>query len=105
MATCTWQGKSGKTYSYEIFKIGAELPKKAGNYIFAKESSPQKWTAVYAGETGDLSGRFDNHHQDDCIKRNGATHIHIHVNSGGEQARRDEEKDIRNNYNTPCNKQ
>ena len=102
---CTWTGVSGKQYRYSIHKRGTTFKALPGNYIFAKRIAANQWQAIYAGETSDLSERFDGHHQKPCIDRHGATHIHVHVNSGGAQARRDEEADIRQRYQPPCNKQ
>jgi hypothetical protein len=106
-STIYWKGKSGASYKYWILPIGIgyQLKPQPGNYIFAKETEPRTWHPIYVGETGDLSRRFGNYHQDDCISRNGATHIHAHVNIGGDQARHDEETDIRHFYNPSCNKQ
>jgi hypothetical protein len=105
--TCTWTGKSGKKYTYNVYKISEQInwSSVAGNYIFAKVTPQNTWSAVYAGETSDFSSRFTNHHAQQCIDRNGGTHIHARANAGGDQARRDEEKDIRDNYDPPCNKQ
>lgn len=105
-STIYWKGKSGAFYKYWVLPIGIarNLKPEAGNYIFAKETEPRTWHPVYVGETSDLSKRLDNNHQNDCIGRNGATHIHAHVNIDGDQARRDEEADIRQFYNPTCNR-
>ena len=90
---CTWTGNSGKTYSYEIHKINTIWNDVAGNYIFAKETSPSKWAALYIGETQSLRDRLPNHEKRPCPTRNGTTHIHVHVNSGS-AARLAEESDL-----------
>lgn len=73
------------------------------NYVFAKETKPRTWEAVYIGQTGDLSERFDRHHKMPCIRRNGATHIHTHESSSDESVRQAEENDLIE-YNHPiCN--
>ena len=102
--TIDWPGKSGKTYRYWIHPLPPNFKAAAGNYIFAKETSPGngKWLPIYIGETKDLSERFDDHHKMGCIKRNGAMHIHAHTNDN-EQARLDEEADLIANWNPPCN--
>ena len=103
--TCKWRGNSGTAYTYYIYKLPTRSWKaEPGNYIFAKVVDG-KWRAIYAGETSDLSSRFTGHHQQACIDRNGATHIHAHINRGGDQARRDEERDVRLRYSPPCNQQ
>lgn len=103
--TCTWTGVSGEQYKYWIHEIGSSFKGEAGNYIFAKLNSAGRWEAVYIGETGNLSERFDNHHAMPCIKRNQATHIHAHLTPGGRNIRLAEESDLRENYDPPCNKQ
>lgn len=102
--TCVWSGISGKTYTYYIHQIGTQFIAAPGNYVFAKVVNG-RWAAVYVGETENLAERFDYHHAMPCIRANGATHIHAHVNHGGGPARRDEETDIRRNYNPSCNRQ
>jgi hypothetical protein len=101
--TIDWPGASGQTYRYWIYRMGTALQAKPGNYIFAKETSPGRWAPIYAGETGDLDLRFDNHHKATCITRNGATHIHAHVSSADEKVRRAEEADIVAKWNPTCN--
>lgn len=97
-----WPGASGAKYKYYIYKIGASLKAEGGNYIFAKLDAQNRWTPIYIGQTSNLSERFDNHHKADCIKRNGATHIHAHLNSL-KQDRLDEETDLLQNFSPPCN--
>ncbi len=103
--TCVWTGQSGKRYEYSIFKVGESFRALPANYIFAKKNARGLWQAIYAGETENLGIRFDNHHQRACINRHGATHIHVRVNHGGKAARLAEERDIRQRYDPPCNRQ
>lgn len=102
LPTIIWTGKSGKQYRYWIHRLPPNFKADSANYIFAKET-PNTWVAVYVGETSDLSERFDNHHAMPCIKRNGATHIHVHTTPGGAQRRRDEEADLITQWNPTCN--
>jgi hypothetical protein len=101
--TIDWAGKSGASYRYWIYQFWPNYQTKPGNYIFAKQRSPGYWLPIYVGETSDLSERFDYHHKIDCAKRAGATHIHSHINEGGDQARLREEADIVARWNPPCN--
>ncbi len=101
--TIEWAGASGQNYKYSIYPMGTSFKALPGNYIFGKATSANKWRAIYVGETSDLSERFDSHHKMPCIKRNGATHIMVHVNNGGEQARRSEEADLLANRSPACN--
>jgi hypothetical protein len=100
--TIHWPGESGKNFKYWIYKIGASFKKIGGNYIFSKETKDGHWTPIYIGETGDLSTRFDTHHKDDCISKQGATHIHVHANED-EDARLAEEADLIAKWDPPCN--
>ena len=102
MATITWEGANAP---YEIHPIGTDFNPNPGNYVFAKQTTPGSWLPIYAGETSDLSERFDSHHAMPCILENGGTHITVRINQDGEQARRDEERRIRENHNPSCNKQ
>ena len=99
---CIWTGASGKTYEYEMHPIGTNWNDVPGNYIFARESSPGKWQAVYIGETDSLKHRLPNHNELPCVRRNGGTHIHAHANQDS-RARLDEEADLLANNTTPCN--
>lgn len=99
---CTWTGASGKIYEYEMYPIGTNWNDVPGNYIFAKESSPHTWEAIYIGETMSFKDRLPNHNELPCIQRNGGTHIHIHINRGS-RTRLDEEADLLANNATPCN--
>lgn len=99
----TWYGKSGVAYEYHIYPFGTSFREAPGNYIFAMKSKPNTWRPIYVGETSNLAERFDNHHKMPCIKRNGATHIHVRINRNGEVGRRMEEKDLMSKYGPVCN--
>ena len=103
MENCVWTGASGIKYTYGIYPLADFTNPIAANYIFAKKTSPVHWGAVYIGETSDLSARLDDHHKAHCIQLNGATHIHVRVNSAGVVARKKEEADLIASHNPPCN--
>ena len=100
---CTWTGQSGVNYTYFIYPNNDKFQSKPGNYIFAYQSSPGLWTAVYIGETSDMSERFNSHHKSGCIQLHGATHIHAHLSADNVNIRRHEENDLIANYFPPCN--
>ena len=101
--TINWEGKSGTKYNYWIYPFETTFnDKKGANYVFAQETTTGSYKPIYIGQTGDLSERFDNHHKMPCIKRNNATHIHVHLTSS-EQNRFAEETDLLQRWNTPCN--
>ena len=101
--TINWAGTSGKKYTYWIYEIGTSFKSIPGNYIFAKETKPNTWAAVYIGQTSDLSERLDNHDEMPCVKRNGGTHIHAHVNNGEPAVRLAEERDLISRWSPTCN--
>ena len=100
--TCVWTGKSGKAYPFEVYKIGTSFKDVGGNYIFAKETTANRWTPQYIGETQSLRDRLPNHEKLPCVERNGATHVHVHANSNA-GARLAEEADLIAATNPPCN--
>lgn len=100
--TIEWPGESGKAYKYWVYPIGTSLKAEAGNYIFARETKPNTYLAVYIGQTENLSERFDDHHKKVCIKQEAATHIHAHLNAT-KQSRLDEESDLIAKWLPTCN--
>jgi len=99
-----WPGKSGQEYTYWIYPINSSFKEEGGNYIFAKETVPKKWIPVYIGQTENLNERLENHEKETCAKRNGATHIHAHINND-KNARLVEEKDLIIRWQPVCNEQ
>ena len=100
-----WPGQSGAEYTYWIYSIETNFSEVPGNYIFAKETSPSKWSPIYIGQTKNLGDRLSGHEKEGCAKRNGASHIHVHKTDEGEAARKKEEKDLIICWKTPCNEQ
>jgi len=103
--TIKWRGQLGKDYTYWIYPIGTSFKKEPGNYIFAKETTPGRWTPCYIGQTKNLDQRLENHNKEECATKHGATHIHAHLTAGGEAVRKAEEKDLLVRWNPPCNDQ
>lgn len=100
--TIQWPGKSGNKYTYWIYKLGASFKEEGGNYIFAKETEPHTWIPIYIGQTENLDERLEDHEKAKCAKRNGATHIHSHLNPKKEN-RLAEETDLIQKWNPICN--
>lgn len=103
--TIKWPGKSGKEYLHHIYPIGSEFKEEAGNYAFAKQNSQGQWVSVYFGQSKNLNQRLENHEKEECATRNGATHIHAHLNSQGPDARLAEERDLIRHWLPVCNDQ
>lgn len=97
----TWAGVSGIEYTYWVTPIGTPMKAEAGNFIFAKQSQNGKWYAVYIGETDDLSKSLDPV-VEECIRSNGATHLHTHTAVGPRQARQREETDLKLRWRPKC---
>jgi len=96
--TCVWRGESGTDYTYYIWPLPANFdPDQSGNYIFSKKNDKGLWVPIYMGQ-GDLADRVsDDHHQADCIKGKGATHVHVHLNKN-QKDRTAEEADLLARY-------
>jgi len=103
LVTCV--GKSGKKYTYMVFKIGKAFGPAPANYIFCKKPTEGKVQAIYIGQTGNFSEGFGNHPKMPCIKQEGATHIYAHKSSGSEPTRKAEVDDLIAKYNPICNRQ
>ena len=103
--TILWPGQSGTQYKYWIHPIGTSLKEEPGNYIFAKRNQSGYWAPCYIGQSKNLNERLENHEKEDCAKRHGATHIHVHLTNGGESARKGEEKDLIVRWKPLCNDQ
>ena len=96
-----WPGKSGRTYTYQVYPIGTSFHDVAGNYIYAKQVGSQ-WQPCYIGQTNSLQNRLANHEKEACAKRHGATHIHVKA-TPAERDRLAEEEDLIRLWNPPCN--
>ena len=77
---------------------------EAGNYIFAKLGANGKWSAVHIGETEDLSAIVLDPGTEECIRNNGATHVHTHTAVGARHLRQREETDLKLRWRPACNR-
>jgi len=108
--TMDCQGKSGDTYTFNMWSINASFMEVKCVYIYAKELK-DSLQPIYVGQTEHLATRLQEHKDGDsksdiCIQKSGATHILVHQESS-KQTRIDIETDIRNNpnYTWSCNRQ
>jgi excinuclease UvrABC nuclease subunit len=97
-----WPGRSGLKYLYWIYPIETAFNDAPGNYVFARQSSPGKWSPVYIGQSKNVAQRLSSHEKEECAKRNGATHIHVH-STPTEADRLSEELDLISRWKPPCN--
>ena len=99
-----WQGKSGTWYDYFVAEGNGQFKSEPGNYIFARLEPNNTWTAIYIGQTDDLSKRLTTSHEKlPCARQNNFTDIHAHTSSSRESDRTTEESDLIEAWNPPCN--
>lgn len=104
MTEVFWTGGSGRHYVFELHPINTPFPAGGACYIFTKSEFKDKWSAIYIGETGDLSERFDDHHKMPCIKQHKATHICVYRDNMSEKLDRlTVEEDLLAKEDPPCN--
>lgn len=102
----TFKGASGKEYKFEAWPWGTQF-NTIGAVYFTTKRTPKSdgggnHANVYIGQTSDLSERFDNHHKNDCFKRNGVNCICVHQDNN-EESRLTKESDLIKGNKTPCN--
>jgi hypothetical protein len=105
LATATWTGQSGENYSFTVYPINTRFRAVGAVYIFSKRTISNGSAThrfIYIGETGDLSTRFDNHHKANCIAKNEANCISIHLEDSDDR-RLEIETDLCRLHDTPCN--
>lgn len=101
-----WTGRSGTKYEFSLHLIDEDLEPIAACYIFTKQTDNNRWSAIYIGETGDLSVRFDDHHKMICCYNEGATHICVYTTEMEDKSvRLSVEEDLIENYRPLCNSQ
>ena len=108
--TINAKGKSGVVYKFVLNSKPTLFRNLPGVYIFIRMESNQL-VPLYIGQTKNLENRigllqFKEHHQYECINKNGYTHIATLIVYGGKQKRLDIETDLRNYYvSSTCNQQ
>lgn len=108
--TKIFYGKSGMQYQFDIYPKNAKFDNDSAVYIFCKRHTSGFqviFSPLYIGETGELGARIANHEKWDCVLSHDCTHICV-MQVTGKNAERDRlavEKDLRHNYDTPCNEQ
>lgn len=113
-STLTLKGKSGKEYSFKLstfddFEDVKDGFTGHGLYVFTKrykDGDVYRHSLIYLGMATSLDTRFEGHHKEDCIKRNGANCICIHLmNNSTPESRKAAESDILAANNFTCNDQ
>lgn len=101
----TITGKSGNVYEFYIYDMDTVFKDVGGIYIFTKRTSNNdkfSHDLIYCGKTDDLSTRFNNHHKEDCVKKNEANCICVKTVTS-EKERTNIEEDILLGNNFKCN--
>ncbi len=108
MPYVTFEGQSGQKYTFEVFAYGTAFNPVGAVYCISyraqKPDGGFEHTPLYFGETGDLSMRFDNHHQAACFRRHGGNCTLV-MRNGERGSRLTAEADLRARWNPPCNEQ
>lgn len=108
----TLKGKSGKEYDFTLHLFDSFDDVKDGFnghglYIFTKRDAEMRThILIYLGMASSLSTRFDSHHKETCIKKNGANCLGIHLmNNSTYESRKEAESDILAANDFICNDQ
>jgi excinuclease UvrABC nuclease subunit len=100
-----WKDKSGVIHRFWIYRRGTKFNDPCpGVYIYARETSPHKWTPIYIGQAENVNIGLTDHEQQRCIDQNGATHIHISI-IAKEKSRLAIEKSLIEQWKPACNAQ
>lgn len=100
---CRWEGKSGRGYTFLVYDIGIEFVASPGFYIFAKrsEGSENGWEALKIAYTDNLKSELFESEKNECVIKNGATHIHSHMERDKDRIEQ-EIKDLVENHKSVC---
>ena len=106
--TITCKGASGAKYEFTAYSDDTDFNAIGAVYVITSRSQKNDGSyshlRIYVGETGDLSTRFDNHHQQDCFDKNKTNCICVYVEEN-EVTRLAIESDLLDKYDPPCNQQ
>ena len=106
LGTLTLRGASGQQYVFDVYTFDTDFEAVGAVYAITcraeREESGYSHTAIYIGETGDLSTRFDGHHKEDCFVQHDANCKCIHLDDD-EDSRLAKEADLFAVYDLPCN--
>lgn len=98
-------GKSGTTYTFEVYGYPENWNEVAGVYLITKRTvvgDSGQHAHIYVGETDNLKERHSSHHKEACFKRNGANCLSFLTETSGPK-RLAIEKDILDGGNWPRN--
>ena len=108
MTTVTWNGANGRSYAFQLYPWGTPFIPHAGVYIAARATPPNRWQALYVGESESLEDRiYTRLAYHDGMKRahgQGATHIGVYFTFDDSERMRIESELI-HTLMPPCNQQ
>lgn len=107
VGTITFTGESGNEYDFDIYPIDTTWRDGIGavyvvTYRYKKENGKFYHTRIYIGQTDDLKGRLEDHHQIECIQNHDANCVCIHLDAD-EKSRVKKETDLIRGNSTKCN--
>lgn len=107
LGTVTLIGASGKKYEFNVYPWDTNFKENYGAVYFItkrtqKQDDGYSHTPIYAGQTEDLSTRFDNHHKQACFDRHNKNCVCIYGEQD-EDTRLAIEQDLIDDYDPPCN--
>lgn len=77
--TVSLRGRSGQSHQFRVYPWGTEFKPVGGVYAVLRLDGLLGYTALYVGQTTNLSERFDGHHKRHCFDRHRKTHIGVLV--------------------------
>ena len=98
-------GGSGIAYAYEPATIAGPWNNLAGNYAFASLSQAGRWHVFHVGETSGLRDGLADHPLWPRAAALGCTHVLVHVNDDGAQARQLERRDLIEGLRPPMDRE
>ncbi len=108
MTSVTCTGASGRSYSFELHPWGVPFLPLSGVYIAARATSPNRWEALYVGETQSFHDRvyagLGSHDRMKRARDRGATHIGVYFTFDDSERLRIESELI-HTLMPPCNQQ
>lgn len=106
LADLTLTGRSGKAYQFLVYPLNTTFKALGGIYYFSvrkiRSDGTGNHTALYIGQTSDLSSRFTDHHKEACMDARGVNAISVHLDDD-ERSRLSKERDLVSAYEPPCN--
>jgi hypothetical protein len=98
-----WTGQSGQKYRYTVYMYGTVFGPGPANFIYASETRPGQYQALYVGQTDDLSEPFEDPVAIECLRQGRATHIHVRHSDARAELRRAERSELISALRPPCN--